>query len=68
MVARYASSQLIQTIERGGKAIAVEFVDRASHWIRPSNFPIVSVRNDFVEAVSQNVDILQQGTAIVAIK
>lgn len=68
MVARYVSSQLIQTIERGGKAIAVEFVDKTTHWVRPSNFPIMNVRNDFVEAVRQNVDILQQGTAIVAMK
>lgn len=68
MGARYVSSHLIQIIEGGGKAIAVEFVDRTTHRVRPSNFPVASVQNDFVEAVRQNVNILQQGTAIVAMK
>ncbi|KUL81689.1 hypothetical protein ZTR_09994 [Talaromyces verruculosus] len=68
MASRYVSSQLIQMVQKGGRNIAVEVVDKTTAWIRPSSFPIASVRSDFVEVVQENFDNLQPSTAAVAMK
>lgn len=68
MASRYVSSQLIQMVQKGGRNIAVEVVDKTTAWIRPSNFPIASVRSEFVEVVQENFDNLQPSTTVVAMK
>lgn len=68
MAARYVSSQLIQTIQKGGKSIVVECVDKTTAWIRPAGFPTTSVRSEFVQIVEENINSLQPTTAIVAMK
>ncbi|KAK2766243.1 hypothetical protein FQN54_007760 [Arachnomyces sp. PD_36] len=68
MASRYVSSQLIQTISKGGKSVAVEFVERTTAWVRASGFPAMSVRTDFVQVVQENMDTLQPSTTIVAMK
>lgn len=55
-------------VQKGGRNVAVEVVDKTTAWIRPSTFPIASVRSDFVEVVQENFDNLQPSTAVVAMK
>ncbi|PYI08834.1 hypothetical protein BO78DRAFT_416432 [Aspergillus sclerotiicarbonarius CBS 121057] len=68
MATRFVSSQLIQTIQKGGKKIAVEFVDKTTTWIRPSGFPATSVQSEFVQVVEENIESLKATTSIVAMK
>ncbi|PGH31871.1 hypothetical protein GX50_05369 [[Emmonsia] crescens] len=68
MVARYISSQLIQIIQKGGKSIAVECVDKTTAWIRPAGFPTTTIQSEFVQVIEENMDSLQPTTAIVAMK
>ncbi|OJD14305.1 hypothetical protein ACJ73_09095, partial [Blastomyces percursus] len=57
MAARYVSSQLIQTIQKGGKSIVVECVDKMTAWIRPAGFPTTSLRSEFVQIVEENITV-----------
>lgn len=68
MAANYVSSQLVKTIERGARRIAVEYVDRTTAWTRPQGYPSASVKSDFADVVEQNADSLNPKTTRVAMK
>ncbi|KAF2176603.1 hypothetical protein K469DRAFT_698372 [Zopfia rhizophila CBS 207.26] len=68
MAARYVSSQLIQTVQKGAKTVAVEFVDKTTSWTRPAGFPSTSVQSEFAQVVKDNIDALQPTTTTVAMK
>lgn len=68
MAARYVSSQVIQALEKEGKKVIVEYVDKTTAWIRPTGYPATSVRSDFVQVVKDNIKTLHADTAYVAMK
>ncbi|RAL06640.1 uncharacterized protein BO97DRAFT_447415 [Aspergillus homomorphus CBS 101889] len=68
MATRYISSRLIQSIEKGGKMVIVEYVDKTTTWIRPTGSPATSVQTEFVQVVTDNFETLQPTTAFVAMK
>ncbi|KAK4983982.1 hypothetical protein LTR50_006892 [Elasticomyces elasticus] len=68
MSARYVSSQLIKNIQKGGRSIAVEYVDKTNAWTRPQGFPSASVKADFTQVAEENYDALKPETTKVAMK
>ncbi|OJD25292.1 hypothetical protein ACJ73_03336 [Blastomyces percursus] len=55
MAARYVSRQLIQTIQKGGKSIVVECVDKMTAWIRPACFPTTSVPSELSKSLKKTL-------------
>lgn len=68
MSGRYVSSQLIKSVQSGGKTVAVEYVEKTTSWIRPSDFPSQSVKDDFVKVAQNNVSKFKAGTIKIAMK
>lgn len=59
---------MLKTVQKGGKAIAVQVVDKMTAWIRPSNYPITRVTAEFAEIVEENIETLDPSTTSVAMK
>ena len=69
MAAQYVSSTLVKTItSTNGKAIAIHCVDKTTAWIRPTGYPANSVKEDFVQIVSDNLGAFNPGTTTIAMK
>ncbi|KAJ0106877.1 hypothetical protein J7T55_014953 [Diaporthe amygdali] len=68
MAARYVSSQLIKNVSKGGRTLTIEYVDKTTAWVRPSDFPSSSVKQDFTEVVQENMDTFSPETTKVAMK
>lgn len=68
MSARYVSSQLIKNIQKGGKAVAIEYVDKTTAWTRPQGFPSATVKSDFTQVAEENAASLDPETTGVARK
>lgn len=54
--------------EKGGKAIAVEFVDKTTAWTRLPDYPSTSIKSEFVKLVEDNATTLNPQTTKVALK
>jgi hypothetical protein len=68
MSARYVSSSLIKSIQKGSKSVAVEYVDKTTLWTRPTGFPSASVKEEFAQVVEENIQTLNPNTTTVAMK
>lgn len=68
MSVRYVSSSLIKSIQKGSKAVVVEYVDKTTVWTRPTDFPSSSTKEDFAQVVEENIDTLNPNTTRVAMK
>ena len=68
MASQYVSGQLIKSIHKAGKALAVESVNRTSAWIRPSDYPVASAAEEFVELVAEYAGTFKPDTVKVAMK
>jgi hypothetical protein len=62
------SSKLIQEVTKGGKTVAVEYVDRTTSWVRPGGFPSHTMKSAFTAVVTENFDQLNTQTSKVAMK
>lgn len=68
MSARYVSSSLIKSIQKGSKPVLIEYVDKTTLWTRPANFPSASTKEEFAQVVEENVHNLNPNTTRVALK
>ncbi|KAK3046088.1 hypothetical protein LTR09_012403 [Extremus antarcticus] len=68
MSARYVSSQIIKSIQKGKKTITVEYVDQTTAWKRPTGFPSASTKDTFAAVVDKNSDSFMSETVKVAMK
>ena len=68
MAAQFVSGTVLKTIQKGGKAIAVQVVDKTTAWKRPPNYPIARVTEEFAEIVEENIETLDPSTTSVAMK
>jgi hypothetical protein len=68
MSARYVSSTLIKNVSKGGKSVAVEYVDKTTAWVRPAGFPSNSVKEEFAEVAIANVDSFKPDATRIAMK
>ncbi|KAH7359959.1 hypothetical protein BKA66DRAFT_573883 [Pyrenochaeta sp. MPI-SDFR-AT-0127] len=68
MSASYVSSQVLKTITKDGRTIAVNLVDKTGAWIHPAGLTASSVTDKFSAAVEQNFDKIGSETTAVAMK
>lgn len=68
MSARYVSSKLITNVQKSGRTIAVDYVDKTTAWVRPKGFPTIPIRNDFAQVVKENFGAFSAETVKVAMK
>jgi hypothetical protein len=68
MSARYVSSSLIKSIQKGFKSVLVEYVDKTTLWTRPTDFPSSGTKEEFAQVVEENVHTLNPNTTKVALK
>ncbi|KFY10987.1 hypothetical protein V491_07381 [Pseudogymnoascus sp. VKM F-3775] len=68
MSARFVSASLIRSVLKNGRTLDVQVVDKTTLWTRPSGFPSVGVKDDFVNLVEENISMFSEKTTAVAMK
>ncbi|GAB7336146.1 hypothetical protein MBLNU13_g08925t1 [Cladosporium sp. NU13] len=69
MSSRYISSSLIKKATgSNGKTIAVEIVDKTNTWIRPTNYPAESIKEDFAKVALENAHKFKSSVTTIAMK
>lgn len=69
MSSRYISSSLIKKATgSNGKTIVVEIVDKTNTWIRPTNYPAESIKEDFAKVALENAHKFKSSVTTIAMK
>lgn len=62
------SSQVIKSMQKNGKAISIEYVDRTTAWFRPEDYPSTSAKAAFAQLVEEHIGAYKPETTRVALK
>lgn len=53
---------------KNGQKLTVEYVDKTTAWVRPSDYPAQKVKDEFVLAVKELQGDMKPGTTRIAMK
>lgn len=62
------SSQVIKSMQKNGKAISIEYVDRTTAWFRPEDYPSTSAKAAFAQLAEEHIGAYKPETTRVALK